>query len=91
MVLKEIHQVGARRIVVFGAPPIGCVPYMRENYGGEAKTCAEDQNKAVLLYNKQLSSMLTSLSHNLTNSKLVYINIYNPLLNIIHNPHKFGT
>lgn len=90
MFLKEIYKVGARKIAVFGAPPLGCIPYMRNHAGGELKTCVEDQNQAVQLYNTKLSSMLISLSHALPQSKVVYINIYNPLLNVIQNPHNYG-
>lgn len=92
--LQEIYKVGARKIAVFGGPPLGCVPYMRNHAdaegGGEVKTCVEDQNQAVQLYNTKLSSMLISLGHALPQSKVVYINIYNPLLNIIQNPHNYG-
>lgn len=88
--LQEIYKVGARKVAVFGAPPLGCVPYMRRIGGGEQNGCAEDQNEAMLLYNSKLSSMLTSLTPRLLQSKVIYVNMYDPLFNIIQNPHKYG-
>lgn len=88
--LKEIYKLGARRIGVLSAPPIGCVPSQRTLAGGILRQCSEEYNQAAKLFNTKLSWTLDSLNRNLTNSKMVYIDVYNPLLDLIENPEKYG-
>lgn len=88
--LKEIYKLGARKIAVFGVPPIGCVPYMRTQAGELLRTCVENQNQATQLFNTNLSSELDSLGKKLPKSKLLYVDIYNSLLHVIENPQDYG-
>ncbi|XP_022751982.1 GDSL esterase/lipase EXL3-like [Durio zibethinus] len=87
---KELYTLGARRIAVFSAPPIGCVPSQRTLAGGIERECADDYNVAARLFNKKLSAMLDSLQTSLPGGKFVYIDVYNPLLDLIENPQKHG-
>lgn len=87
---QEIYKLGARRIAVLGAPPIGCVPSQRTLAGGIVRECAEKYNDAAKLFNLKLSKELDSLGHNSPNSKIVYIDAYTPLLDIILNYQKYG-
>lgn len=75
---------------MFSAPPIGCVPSQRTLAGGIERDCAENYNEAATLFNRKLSPELHSLARTLPGSKLVYLDIYNPLLDIILNPQKYG-
>lgn len=75
---------------LFSAPPIGCVPSQRTIGGGIVRECAEHYNQAAQLYNSKLSIKLDSLAHKLPHTKVVYIDIYSPLLDLIQNPDKYG-
>ncbi|KAF8377799.1 hypothetical protein HHK36_031184 [Tetracentron sinense] len=88
--LQEIYNLGARRIGVFSAPPIGCVPSQRTLGGGEQRECAQTYNQAAKLFNFKLSSELNSLNDKLPHARLVYIDIYTPLLALIQNPAASG-
>ena len=88
--IKELYALGARRIGVFSAPPIGCVPSQRTLAGGIERECADDYNVAARLFNKKLYAVLDSLQTSLPDGKFVYIDIYNPLLDVIENPQKYG-
>ncbi|XP_061359293.1 GDSL esterase/lipase EXL3-like [Gastrolobium bilobum] len=88
--IKELYQLGARRIGVLSAPPIGCVPSQRTLAGGKQRDCAEKYNEAAILFNSKLSKELDSLNNNSPNSRIVYIDVYNPLLDIIVNYQKYG-
>lgn len=79
-----------RRIAVFGAPPLGCVPSQRTVGGGLLRECAEYYNEAAKLFNSKISTKLDYLLKTLPDSKPVYINIYDPLYDIIQNPTKYG-
>ncbi|OAY50544.1 GDSL esterase/lipase EXL3 [Manihot esculenta] len=87
--VQDLYELGARRIGVFSAPPIGCVPSQRTLAGGSERDCADDYNQAATLFNSKLSENIDSLATNLSNSKIVYIDVYNPLLDLIQNPNKY--
>ncbi|KAL5557838.1 hypothetical protein UlMin_034049 [Ulmus minor] len=88
--VKEIYKLGARRIGVFSAPPIGCVPSQRTLGGGLLRGCAEEYNQAAILFNSKISSTLNSLNPSMPNSRLVYIDVYTPLLDLILNYRNYG-
>ncbi|KAM7518685.1 hypothetical protein LguiB_017647 [Lonicera macranthoides] len=87
--LQEIYKLGARKMGILGAPPIGCLPFQRTMAGGPFRRCSEDQNQAAKLYNSKLSSQLDSLNANLPQARVVYTDIYNPLNHLIKNPTKY--
>jgi len=82
--------MGLRRIGVFGAPPLGCLPSMRTLFGGIVRDCAEEINMASKLFNSKLSAELHSLNQDLPQARIVNIHVYDPLLNVIKNPSKYG-
>ena len=88
--LKELYGLGARRIGVASAPPLGCLPSQRSLAGGKQRECAEDHNEAAKLFNTKLSSQLDSLNATSPQAKFVYIDIYKPFLDLIQNPQKSG-
>ncbi|TQD97900.1 hypothetical protein C1H46_016425 [Malus baccata] len=88
--VKDLYGLGVRRIGVLSAPPIGCVPSQRTVNGGIERDCDERQNQACQLFNSKLNVEMDRLNKNLPNSRVVYIDIYNPLLDIIKNPAKYG-
>lgn len=88
---KELYKLGARKIGFFGIPPLGCLPSQRTLAGGFNRVCVQEYNQAAQLANTKLSAALNSLSKNLPQSKLVFIDIYNPILDLIVNPQKYGT
>ncbi|CAL1355531.1 unnamed protein product [Linum trigynum] len=88
--VQELYKSGARKIGVFSAPPIGCVPSQRTLGGGLVRDCADDRNQAAILFNSKLKSKLNSLGQTLPNSRVVFIDVYTPLLQIIQTPKKYG-
>ncbi|MCD9560044.1 hypothetical protein HAX54_018473 [Datura stramonium] len=88
--LQELYKLGARKIGIFGIPPIGCLPSQRTLAGGPDRGCAKEYNQAAQLANTKFSIGIDSLSKKLAQSKLVLIDIYNPLLDLIVNPQKYG-
>ncbi|TXG52021.1 hypothetical protein EZV62_021190 [Acer yangbiense] len=90
--LQELYGLGARNIAVFGAPPLGCLP-ASITFAGEIisrEKCVEAYNQAAKLFSDKLSAEVDRLNSNLADVKLVYIDIYNPLLDLIQNPNKYG-
>lgn len=88
--LQKLYGLGARRIGVFGAPPLGCVPSQRTLAGGIQRDCADDRNQASLLFNSKLSSVISDLKLQFPDSKFVFVDIYTPLLEVIQDAPKYG-
>ncbi|RDX86234.1 GDSL esterase/lipase EXL3, partial [Mucuna pruriens] len=88
--LQELYGLGARRIGVIGLPVLGCVPSQRTIQGGIQRACSDFENQAAMIFNNKLSSQMDALKKGFPEARLVYLDIYNPLLNMIQNPAKYA-
>ncbi|XP_019093358.1 PREDICTED: GDSL esterase/lipase EXL2-like [Camelina sativa] len=86
----KLHEYGARRIQVFGVPPLGCVPSQRNLAGGPTRDCVVRFNDATKLYNAKFAANLDSLSKTLGEKTIIYVDIYGSLLDIILDPQQYG-
>ncbi|XP_074568885.1 GDSL esterase/lipase At1g59030-like [Curcuma longa] len=85
--VKELYSLGARRIVVFGLPPLGCVPMSRTVSGGKNRDCVETYNQATVLFNLELSDRLKQLNVDLSGSRIIYVSIFDIIVDLIqHGP-----
>ncbi|RDX72255.1 GDSL esterase/lipase, partial [Mucuna pruriens] len=57
----ELYGLGARRIGVFCAPPLGCLPFVRSLFGGLERMCNKEINMTSKLFNSKLSAQLHNL------------------------------
>ncbi|KAK3412058.1 hypothetical protein EUGRSUZ_I00821 [Eucalyptus grandis] len=86
---RELYGLGARRIGVLSLPPVGCLPSQRTLHGGPKRGCFNSANEAAVLFNSKLYE-IDSLGKELPGARLVYTDIYYPLLAIIQGPAQFG-
>ncbi|KAI4332321.1 hypothetical protein L6164_017243 [Bauhinia variegata] len=70
--LKELHDLGARKFALSGVALLGCRPYQIDLYGTEG--CVEHLNDAVLLFNKGLRPLVDKLNEEYSDSKFMYVN-----------------
>ncbi|KAF4388465.1 hypothetical protein CsatB_008068 [Cannabis sativa] len=87
---RELYDLGARKFVVLNTSPLGCLPFSRTIGGDIVRDCANEYNEAVKMFNHKLSSHLTLLTQQLPHSTMVYIDFYNPFLDIILQPITYG-
>ncbi|KAG8377955.1 hypothetical protein BUALT_Bualt08G0087600 [Buddleja alternifolia] len=88
--IQEIYRLGARKIGVHSIIPVGCLPGERTLLGGLTRKCAEKVNQGVTIVNAKLSYETKSLNQRLPGSKVVFIDTFNPILDVIQNPSKYG-
>ncbi|KAL7613001.1 GDSL esterase/lipase At5g42170 [Lactuca sativa] len=88
--IQELYKLGARKIVVFSAPPTGCLPIERTLNGGILRMCDQKENEAAQLYNNMVKEQLPVLASSLPKSRIALVDFYNPLINIINNPQQYG-
>nr|XP_043635178.1 GDSL esterase/lipase EXL3-like [Erigeron canadensis] len=88
--VQEIQKLGARKIAVLGAPPLGCTPIGRTIGAGVQRSCVDKFNKAAELFNNMLKQQLQLLSTSLPQSRVAFIDLYTPFINIVKNPQQYG-
>ncbi|KAF8396961.1 hypothetical protein HHK36_018598 [Tetracentron sinense] len=95
-VIRRLYRRGARRFLVSGLPPIGCVPMQvtvgKIMPGGNQRqrVCVDQQNIDSQSYNAKLQALILRLQSTLPGSRIAYTDIYNPLMDMVINPTRYG-
>ncbi|KAF8085635.1 hypothetical protein N665_0656s0014 [Sinapis alba] len=88
--VRELHKLGAKKIGVFSAVPVGCVPLQRTVFGGLfTRGCVKPLNNMAKQFNARLSPALESLDKEL-DGVILYIDVYDTLFDMIQHPSKYG-
>ncbi|KAK3232547.1 hypothetical protein Dsin_004428 [Dipteronia sinensis] len=90
--VKELYEQGCRKVIIVGLPPIGCLPIqMTLKFKNPLyRKCLEDQNSDAQSYNLKLSNLIDQLQPSLPCSKIIYADIYQPLIDMINHPQEYG-
>ncbi|KAL3528392.1 hypothetical protein ACH5RR_007714 [Cinchona calisaya] len=86
--LTLLHGLGARKLMVFGLGPMGCIPLQRvlSTSGG----CQDRTNNLALSFNQEATKLVTNLSTNLPNASFNFGDAYDVVNNVVSNPSKYG-
>ncbi|XVE54781.1 hypothetical protein DITRI_Ditri03aG0109700 [Diplodiscus trichospermus] len=86
--LKALHSLGARKLMVFGLGPMGCIPLQRVlSTSGQ---CQERANKLALSFNQAASKLLVDMDSKLPNVSFKFGDAYDVVDDVIRNPNKYG-
>ncbi|GJZ28486.1 GDSL esterase/lipase LTL1-like protein [Tanacetum coccineum] len=88
-ILMQLFDLGARRILVTGSGPLGCVPSQLAARGANGQ-CAYEPQQAAALFNPQLVQMIQGLNQDLGSDYFVAVNAMNMQNDFISNPRAFG-
>ena len=92
MNLQELYDLGCRTMIISGLPPVGCLPIQmaiaRRN--SSDLRCLDDQNSYAQSFNRKLVKMLPQIQQMLSGSKIVYLDMYKTLTEMIDRPQKYG-
>ncbi|KAG7548025.1 GDSL lipase/esterase [Arabidopsis suecica] len=88
-VLRKMYDLGARRVLVTGTGPMGCVPaeLAQRSRNGE---CATELQRAASLYNPQLVQMITDLNNEVGSSAFIAANTQQMHMDFISDPQAYG-
>ncbi|KAK6232896.1 hypothetical protein SCA6_002969 [Theobroma cacao] len=89
-ILVRLHGLGARRVLVTGTGPLGCVPAELAQHS-RAGECAVELQRAAALFNPQLVQMLNGLNRELGSDIFIAANAYDMHMDWISNPQAYGT
>ncbi|XP_024969050.1 GDSL esterase/lipase At5g33370-like [Cynara cardunculus var. scolymus] len=88
-ILMRLYELGARKVIVTGTGPLGCVPAILALRSKKGE-CAPDLQQAAELFNPQLVDMVNSLNKKLGNHVFVTVETNYLHMNFINNPKAFG-
>ncbi|KAA8534666.1 hypothetical protein F0562_032183 [Nyssa sinensis] len=88
-VLVRLYELGARRVLVTGTGPIGCVPaeLAQRSRTGE---CAIELQRAAALFNPQLVQMLNGLNSDIGSNVFIAVNAMEMHMDFISDPQAYG-
>ncbi|KAF2306958.1 hypothetical protein GH714_022755 [Hevea brasiliensis] len=87
--LVRVYELGARRVLVTGTGPLGCVPSEIAQRGINGQ-CSVELQRAAGLFNPQLVQMITELNREIGSDVFVAANAYQMNMDFINNPQAFG-
>ncbi|XP_060196180.1 GDSL esterase/lipase At2g24560-like [Lycium barbarum] len=88
--VKELYDLGCRNIIVNGLPPIGCLPIQMTAKSPLLRTCINKENFDAQIYNQKLEHLLLQLQAHLPGSKILYIDSYAFVSDLINNAQEYG-
>ncbi|RZB46534.1 GDSL esterase/lipase isoform D [Glycine soja] len=87
--LKKLYDLGARRVLVTGTGPLGCVPSELAQRGRNGQ-CAPELQQAAALFNPQLEKMLLRLNRKIGKDIFIAANTGKTHNDFVSNPQQFG-
>ncbi|KAG9442748.1 hypothetical protein H6P81_018602 [Aristolochia fimbriata] len=88
--VKELYELGARKIGVMGLTPLGCLPFQRSLNGGIQRSCEDQANQAARMFNSELIKEINTLTSELKGSRIGLMNVYDSVHAAIQNPSYYG-
>ncbi|KAF5180240.1 GDSL esterase/lipase [Thalictrum thalictroides] len=88
--LKKLYSYGARKFLVTGLGPLGCVPYVIASFGQDPNQCYEHHNEIAVQYSLKIKAMVQQLNQDLPGAYVLYWNVYPLIRQIIDNPSQYG-
>ncbi|TYH34467.1 hypothetical protein ES332_D13G130200v1 [Gossypium tomentosum] len=88
-ILMRLHDLGARRVLVTGTGPLGCVPAERAMRSPNGE-CAPELQQAASLFNPQLVQMINELNSEYGANIFIAANTQLQTSDFITNPGAYG-
>ncbi|KAL8171514.1 hypothetical protein V2J09_023318 [Rumex salicifolius] len=85
--LSRLYNLGARKMVVVGTGPLGCIPSLLSTAQGSKGV--DVINNLVIQFNERLIRLTTTLTSSLPVSTFVYQNIYDRFFDMATNPTNY--
>ncbi|XP_047341270.1 GDSL esterase/lipase APG-like [Impatiens glandulifera] len=84
--IQDLYDLGARKIGVTSLPPMGCLPAAITIFGFLQNGCIPKLNYDAQEFNEKINSEASNLHNQLPGLKIVILDIYTPLYNLVQSP-----
>ncbi|ESW19227.1 hypothetical protein PHAVU_006G107100 [Phaseolus vulgaris] len=88
-ILLRLYELGARRVLVTGTGPLGCVPAELAQHSRNGE-CAAELQQASALFNPQLVQLVNQLNSEIGSVIFVSANAFESNMDFISNPQAYG-
>ncbi|XP_010558733.1 PREDICTED: GDSL esterase/lipase LTL1 [Tarenaya hassleriana] len=88
-ILTRVYELGARRVLVTGTGPMGCVPAELALHSRNGE-CGVELMRAAALFNPQLVDMINQLNSEIGSDVFIAANANEMHLDFVTNPQQFG-
>ncbi|KAI8556112.1 hypothetical protein RHMOL_Rhmol05G0226800 [Rhododendron molle] len=89
-ILQKLYDLGARRVLVTGTGPLGCVPAELGIHGARNGECVPELQKAAALFNPQLVQIINNLNSKIGSNIFIAVNAREMHNDFISNPQAYG-
>ncbi|KAF9617872.1 hypothetical protein IFM89_039091 [Coptis chinensis] len=90
ILLEKLYSYGARKFLVTGLAPLGCLPIVIALYSKDTNQCYEHHNEVSRKFSAMINIMVQHLNQDLPGASLLYWDIYTATRQIIDNPSQYG-
>ncbi|XP_076956172.1 GDSL esterase/lipase At5g42170-like [Bidens hawaiensis] len=88
--IQEIYKLGARKMVFFNTPILGCIPLARTVGGGITRKCGDKFTEEAQTFNAMLDRQIQLLRGSLPQSRFTIVDYFKILQDIIENSLIYG-
>uniref|UniRef100_A0A0C9RKI8 TSA: Wollemia nobilis Ref_Wollemi_Transcript_13712_1252 transcribed RNA sequence n=1 Tax=Wollemia nobilis TaxID=56998 RepID=A0A0C9RKI8_9CONI len=86
--VQSLYSEGARRVVIIGLPPFGCLPSQITLHNLINNTCDDNLNDVASSFNKKTMVLTQNIS--VPSLRILYFDIYQKLYDMSKYPSKYG-
>ena len=88
---QRLYNLGARKMVLAGSGPLGCIPSQLSMVRGKNSSgCVTKINNLISMFNSRLQDLPNTLNKTLPGSFFIYQNFYDLFHDMVVNPSRYG-
>lgn len=88
-ILERLYELGARRVLVTGTGPMGCVPAILAQKSRDG-SCDPELQRAASLFNPQLVQIIHEVNNEIGSQVFIGVNAFHMHMDFISNPQAYG-